>query len=198
MATTPTYKLPYPIDSDAPNGPQEIKDLAEKVEDIIEERAAAAATELLAFASGARINGSEAKTVTGSEGDVVGATKTLVLAHKSLVFVSAQFDFDVKVGTSLTTSAAAKGGAIGYLNVDGSNQSNNAELLCATIDGGGQLESAKVQACVAQSYALTLAAGSHTIKLRCKTFTEGSSIFVETATAWIPHTGFTYIVLPIA
>lgn len=103
-----------------------------------------------------RVNG-EALTIGENPArvDVPGSSKTLTLALASLVLIHLEADIELEVGANEKHSASV------VLNVDGVDQATGA-------NAGGQGTSIVVEASAAVSYVLTLAAGSHTLKMRAE------------------------------
>lgn len=103
--------------------------------------------------------------------DMTGATITLVLAQDSYVDVFGIFDVQATVANAVFK---------GFLNVDGVNDPDTAFY---------RSNSNNERMCVPMTWGLTLAAGTHTIKLQVQNQTGSGQFDVTQGT-----TGFTYIV----
>lgn len=155
------------------------KDWAEEVltaDDLNAEFDAVAAA-LNGIAQAKRVSSSESIQMVGAK-DVPGASVSITLSRPSLVIVSTNFHLDITTG-----AGSNKGYAVGYLNVDGSNQAVYPVLGCG--------QNMRVGQTVGESYVLSLGTGSHTLKLRCEVNTEGPP---TGGYCW--NAGFSYLILP--
>jgi hypothetical protein len=204
---TTRFDLPYPQDSDSPNGPAQIGALALLLDQILPGFGVKAA-------SGADMD------LSGAYVDVPGASQAITPAVPSKGIVLAIFDFLIEQVissglqggvTNLALSAEEVGAKLaGTLNVDGADQSKPArlgagnrtywEMQGANVNGGGLGMNAvienrvQVRATVFQLYQVTLSAAAHTLKLRAKieTATGGPDV----AKCIISGTQFGYLILP--
>lgn len=136
--------------------------------------------------TGAAVNGSKVKLIEGHTSassslaltttlqDVAGTSVTFTLPTASVVRVSVTFDFD---GNTAVTAGDI---ALGYLSVDGSNQTE-ACLLKFTTNSA--------RSTVSRTFRLVLGAGSHTLKLQAANNAHSAGI------AWSPHSGLDYWVV---
>lgn len=109
-------------------------------------------------------------TLTSTPADVPGATLTLAALSPGMLLVHGTFDFQV----SLTTDVVA-----GYLSVDGTNRPE-----AVVLSGGSRVPASR-------TWAVPLAKGSHTIKLRAAQVGGTGTDITE-----ITHTGFSYQFVP--
>lgn len=110
---------------------------------------------------------------SGTPADITGATVTFTVLVASYLWVMASFDIDPATINNIF---------VGYLNVDGANQTQQVVKGAPTAGNN--------RAVCAQSWLISLAAGSHTIKLQgSRASGAGSATFAK------PHTGFTYMLV---
>ena len=119
-----------------------------------------------------QINSTANLTLTATPTDITGATVTFTAAAAGKLRVNATFDFSLAVAAEIVG---------GYLNVDGTNQAQQPLL-------SGSLQ----RAAVSKSWVVSLAAGSHTVKLQAARVT-GSNTGHSVNSI---HTGFTYTFHP--
>jgi hypothetical protein len=143
--TTAVNALPYPEDTDAPNGPAQIKALAEALDALKWGSRNLKPTLGVIAASG------DLTLASGYE-DVPGASVELPApAVASLLVVIATFNIDLASGPSE---------GYGTIRLDETDQTPYAKLECpAGTDVGGSHS---------QVYLLTLSVAKHTIKMRGK------------------------------
>lgn len=127
---------------------------------------------------------SEDLTLTGSYQDVPGASVSCALEQAGLVLVTAVFDFNV----ARTTVGAIGAVMLGEMNVGGSGQAATAIYAPTTMLVSGT--AGGLRATVAQTWLLSLASGSTTLKLRAKYSSVESGC---TAKIFATHTRFTYL-----
>jgi hypothetical protein len=159
--STPIYGFRYPALSDAPNGPLQIEHLAEDVEGALN-LVAANADAALAAAKPRLFEGISNADVSGTA-NIPGATVTFTVAQTTSVHVTGIFD----VATNTTQTA------VGLLVVDGSNRIAEAHYV-------------GLRGTCAQTWALSLSAGTHTLGLRQTT---------STTTTFGTHTKISCLVL---
>ena len=140
---TTVNKLPYPSDSDVPNGPAQIKALAELLDTL------KWGIRNLKPSYGV-VEGSETLTLSGSFQDIVGAKLEISAAVSSKLLAIASFDFEAGSGTDSLR---------GTLNVDSSDLPAEAPFFPGVNTARGS---------AVQLYSISLAVGSHTIKMRAK------------------------------
>lgn len=105
--------------------------------------------------------------------DIPGASTTIVAPRASKLLVWTTFDFEV---------LSDDGSAIGYLYVDSVGQSPAAVLTGDTV-GTRQI--------VPQNYCMSVAPGSHEVKLR-----GNSPAVAKSCKSYQVHTAFTYLLIP--
>lgn len=153
MGETTVNILPYPVDGDAPDGPAQIKALAE-------------ALDVLKWGSRnlkptiGKVNGSGSViTLTASYADITNAKLEITPAVASTLLMICTFDLSVHANNSATTAQAA-----GTINVDGADTSSP----LADLQELAPATSVVIGGTVSQTYAVALTAAAHTIKLRAK------------------------------
>jgi hypothetical protein len=118
-----------------------------------------------------QVNSTAPLTLTGTPTDLTNATVTFTAALAGQVLVTAIFDVSPAVGGEIIG---------GYLSVDAANMSQ-----LALINGTGRLT-------IAQTWAVPLAVGSHTLKLQGALIVGSNTGHVINGT----HSGFTYQFIP--
>lgn len=161
MGETTVNKLPWPEDGDAPDGPVQVKALADAL-DVLKW-----GPRNLKPDAGVKTSATEAgQTITESYADVTGfSTLTITPAVTSLLLVTAVFDFQVEQ-TGSSVGSAFTFDVQGTVRLDSSDQTPVARLLGAVgMNAAGDY---RERATVTQVYALALTAAEHTVKPRVK------------------------------
>lgn len=142
MAETPVNKLPYPTDADAPDGPVQIKALADALDVLkLGSRNLKPTIDI--------ISASGDLTLTGSYQDVPGCVLEYTPPIAMNLFVLAIFEMQ-----------GSPGECWGSIKLD--EEAESAALAKSSNDAGTDRHT------VSQVYKLALSAAKHTIKLRAK------------------------------
>lgn len=144
MAETPVNKLPYPVDADIPNGPAQIKALADALD------ALKWGSRNLKPTAGV-VQASESLSLSGAYQDVPGTSLEITPAVASILKVTAVFEF--RAG-EVTAEYA------GTMRLDAADQTPLALLGVSNVSPS--------KATVVQVYSLALTAALHTIKMRAR------------------------------
>lgn len=161
MGESTIYDLPYPEDADIPNGPAQIKALADKLD------AMEWLSRSLAPTAGVKTMTGADLALSSSYQDAAGTTLEITPDTASALLVVSFFRlFAEDLGQSLE--------AKGTINLNGSDQTRE-----AILGGTGLTNDVKT---VGQVYALPLPSGEkHTIKARAKRAAGTDSGLLETA-----------------
>lgn len=142
--TTTVNAIPYPEDADAPDGPVQIKALAELLDTL------KWGSRNLKPTTGI-VEATETLGLTGAYQDVKGTTLEITPAVASILKVTAVFEF---------RAGEAEARYEGTMRLDAADQTPTARLNVANV--------APSSANIPQVYSLALTAALHTIKMRAK------------------------------
>lgn len=167
--TTTIHGLPYPEDADSPDGPAQIKALAEALDALKYGSRSLKPTALVAGASGTL-------SLTEAFQDVSGMVIEVAPAVASILLVTAVFDLESIVGKAEWSGDSFQAEAYGTVKLNsGADQTRQATLLhiqSGKINPSSGLGGADgaytLRGTFSQTYALALTAGSHTVKGRAK------------------------------
>jgi molecular chaperone DnaK (HSP70) len=173
--TTPIFDLPFPDTDDAPDGPSQTQALAEAVETSL----SGVNADLLSAIAGATniytqkgvCNANE--NVNATHEDAPGTSVTFATDNaNAIAIIVAVWDLEFT-----NTSGQTSQHVIGYLSIDGVEQTAQGVLRCLQNNRGT----------VPQVYVVTLAsAGNHTIKQRAScSATVGTGTVREIHTNWV-------------
>lgn len=164
--TTAVNALPFPEDTDAPNGPAQIKALAEALDTL------KLGSRNLKPTIGIKAVEKDLELTTSYQDLVlVGGDLAITPAVESKLLIASAFDLRATTGAN-SAGENNVGRALGTIRLDTEDQSRAARV---EVQRDGPTYRTYVRNTVVEVYLLTLSAAAHTIKMRAKKEAEGGT-----------------------